>query len=175
VQPLAELARFVAAHLGWLRVRPEAAQAWNELDAAYRRAVRTVDRPEAMWYAGPCWSPVANGAKCEQELYMPKTGQRWIRCHRCGAQWSSEARREWLLASARDYLATATEMARLVAAYAEVISTDFHRMLRLWIHRRRIRPRTDDERGRPMYRVGDVLDLVTDSMARRQVKVGVAA
>lgn len=170
---LALLAKFVAAHLGWLRLRPEAGQAWADLSRCHDRAVRTVDRPAAQWYAGRCWEPLDDGGECAQDLYVA-VGQDWIRCRTCKARHSVKARRQWLLEQAREHRAPAADVARFLSAYAEIISTDFHRMLRVWITRRLVMDRGTDRQGRPVYRVGDVLDRIEQATQRRQAGSAVA-
>lgn len=170
---LAVLAKFVAAHLGWLRGRAEAAQAWADLSRCHERVARAVDRPGALWYAGRCWELLPEGGECAQDLYVAPD-EEWIKCKTCHVQHNVTDRRRWLLDQAREHRAPAADVARFLAAYAQVISTDFHRMLRVWINRRLVMNRGLDRQGRPVYRVGDVLDRIEQVTARRQAGRAVA-
>jgi len=165
--PLAVVAKFVAAHLGWLRTHPQAPTAWADLGRCHDRATRAVDRPADQWYAGRCWEPLPGGTECQVDLYA-SPDQDTIRCPGCRATHRVADRRTWLLEKAREYQAPAADVARLVSAYATVISSDFHGMLRNWIKRRLIWPRGNDWSGRPLYRIGDVLDRIEQAATRRR-------
>ncbi len=164
--PLAELAKFVASQLGWLRVRPEAEQAWTELGSIHRRAEQVVDRPPAVWWAGRCNEPVNDGAdQCPQDLYVT-VGRDWVRCPACGVRHSVEARREWLLREARNHNATAVELSRFLAAFGEQVSRNLPDLLRKWVKRSRIYVRGHDVAGKELFRVGDVMDLLVTTAQR---------
>ncbi len=147
-----ELMRWLAdpKQIDWLRYRPEAAEALDELDYAARLVVRCIDAPSDRWYAGPC--KVGN---CEEDLYG-RPGAATIRCKECGSQHDATARRDWLLKQAEDMLATATEVARLATAMRREHVTPSQ--VRGLAHRGRIEAKGMDRQQRhPTYRVGDVL------------------
>lgn len=147
--PQAYVALWILDHLPWLRRQPEAAQAFDELNYACRLSVSTVDRPPARWYAGPC-----DG--CTLDLYaLP--GARSFRCHECGAEYDAEQRRSWLLQAARDHLGPANQIAAALTALGVQVRVG---TVYSWASRGRLIAHGHDAKGRPLYRVGDALDLV---------------
>jgi len=151
----ADVAPWLAGKLDWLRTRPQAGEAWDELGYAMRLLVRTVDTPPVRWYAGTCGEPTAAGP-CPAELYAP-TGAPTVRCGLCGACHDAPARREWLLAQAADQLLHAGWMASALAALGTPVPVN---TIRVWAHRGQIAAHGTDRQGRPVYRVADVLDRV---------------
>jgi hypothetical protein len=146
-----ELMRWLAdpKQVDWLRYRPEAAEALDELDYAGRLVVRCIDAPSQRWYAGPC---THDG--CQEELYG-RANASTLRCKECGTEHDAQARRDWLLKQAEDSLGTATEIARLATSMREELVTASQ--IRGLAHRGRIQAHGKDRLDRPTYRVGDVL------------------
>ena len=81
-----------------------------------------------------------------------------MRCPACSTEHDAATRREWLLEAARDQLLHAGWMAAALSALLGEQVTDAQ--VRGYAHRGRIVAHGTDERGRPVYRVGDVLDMV---------------
>lgn len=131
-------------------------EAVDELGAAVRQARRAIDRPAATWYAGPC---SVDG--CTADLYA-RHGAPVIRCRECGATHSAPQREDWLMKQVADQLGTATEIARALNAFQENLTPA---MVRGYAHRGRIVAHGVDALGRPLYRVGDVLDLLNERIA----------
>lgn len=154
--PTARAAAWLADHLGWLRMRREATEAFDELADAVSLLRRTVDNPGVRWYAGPCRVDL-DGAECDGELYA-RPGAAWVGCPACGTRHDADERRAWLLREARDQLLHAGWMAAALSALGEEVTAA---QIRSYAHRGRILAHGVDERGRPTYRVGDVLDLIT--------------
>lgn len=118
------------------------------VSGAIERAERIVDRPADRIYAGPC-----DG--CGEDLYG-RLGAAVVHCW-CRMQYDVVARRDWLLWAAEDVLATATDIARAVTRLGEPISVE---RIWKWAERKRIFSHGQDDHGRPLYRVGDVLDTL---------------
>jgi hypothetical protein len=110
-----------------------------------------VDRPPDRTYAGPCDA-------CSHDLFVEK-GELTVVCERCGKSYDLRARREWLLHVVVDRLATAPEIARALTSLELPIT---HELIRQWRSRGRLTSRTKDRRGVPLYRVGDVVDLLSE-------------
>jgi hypothetical protein len=145
-----ELMKWLAdpKQIDWLRYRPEAAEALDELDYAARLVVRCIDAPSDRWYAGPC---KVDG--CEEDLYGRPSAAA-LRCKECGAEHDAAARRDWLLRQADDVLATAPEVARFASAMrGESVTAASIRGLAF---RGRIEAK-GKRNNDPTYRVGDVL------------------
>lgn len=139
------LAGTLADEIGWARVLGR----------------RAVDKPLELKYAGPCDA-------CQEDLYAHPNAPE-IECRQCAAAYRVEARRDWLLKAAEDHLLTATEISR---ALPGLLPRDDNgrqppltaAMIRGWAHRGRLsqHPAHPSQPNWPLYRVGDVLDLVDD-------------
>jgi hypothetical protein len=160
--PLEHLVNWLADQLGWLRYRQEAAEAFDELADAAALTVRTVDLPPVRWYAGPCGTD-----GCTADLYAA-SGSSTVTCWECGARHDADYRRGWLLRQAEDTLAHAALAAGAITALGHPCKDA---TVRQWAHRGRLAAHPPDQRGRPLYRVGDVLDLVRESESRRDRRV----
>ncbi|MEU8270146.1 hypothetical protein AB0B89_23680 [Sphaerisporangium sp. NPDC049002] len=152
---LTGLSRWLLRHRVRLFRHPAVDEAVDELTDAVRHARRTIDRPPGTWYAGPCAADTDDG-ECTADLYA-RHGADTIRCHTCGARHDTHLRQAWLLRQAADHLATATEAARALHAYYPDLTPS---KVRGMAFRGRILARGRDDRGRPLYRVGDVIDLL---------------
>lgn len=139
----------------WLMVRvdpvaasPHARALWD-VARVVRSCSRVIDRPPELTYAGPCQA-------CGADLYaMP--GAALVTCRVCGVPEDVEERRGFLLTRVYDQLATATEVARALTTLDMPITSD---RVRQWRHRERLVARGHNRTGHPLYRVGDVVDLL---------------
>lgn len=153
--PAPQIGSWLAARIHWLRHHAAAAEAFDELHAAITTARHVIDRPPDRWYAGPC-------DHCHADLYA-KTAATTVACPNCGVRYDVHARRSWLLDAAEDVLAPAVEIARALTTLAVPVTDG---SIRGYVHRKRLTVRTHDTTGRPLYRLGDVLDLVAGERAR---------
>jgi hypothetical protein len=163
-------AQGIADDAAWLRrrradllARPDAAAVVDAVLRAIAHAVRTIDRPPASWYAGVCWAPLEGPGQlqCPADLYAP-AGAVAITCRACGARHDAERRRAWLLEQVEDRLAPATLLARAISGLGANVNPG---RIRAWAHRGRIVAHGIDPRGRPLYRVGDVLDALQQDLS----------
>lgn len=146
---LADVAGWMLDHVEWLRHHRAGPEAVEEITSVITSAKRLVDRPPARWYAGRC--------PCGTDL-EPITGATTISCPGCGTAYDARTRREELLDIAADQLATATELARTVTSLGGVTCTPS--MVRNLAARGRLTVGGHDRTERPMYRVGDLLDVL---------------
>jgi hypothetical protein len=163
---LARIAAWLRPRVGWLRHHEAGAAAHDEIVDAVRDARRVCDRPAERLYAGPC-------DECGRDLYANLDAS-YVRCgnvegHEGGDEWvwSVEERRRWLLDSARDVLASGTEISRALTRYAQPVTPS---ALRGYVHRGSLVSRGERVEGGRMvmlYRLGDVLDI----LARQAEKV----
>jgi hypothetical protein len=156
-------ASWLAEHgqLEWLRHQREAAEAMSDLREAAREVERIVDRPRDRWYAGPCWEDLPTG-RCEVELYAVP-GTRVVRCRECGAEHDAAGRKAWLLAEARDVLAHAALIAAALTALDIPVAVG---TVYSWASRGRILSHGSDQLGRPLYKVGEAMDLLASTPRR---------
>lgn len=120
------------------------------------------------WSPGPC---DALRAPCSAEVWVRAgSAAGTVVCSGCGARHDIRQRRAWLLEQANEHLLPATELARAVDGLGVAVTPS---TVRKWAERQRIVPRGHAMiRGRllPLYRVGDVLDLVEGDARRREAK-----
>ena len=146
---LPALGRWLLARVGDLAHHEAGDEAKTDICAAVERAERAVDRTADRWYAGPC-------DDCGRDLYaQPSAGV--VECWCCGAQYDVAERRAWLLAVAEDRLAPVALIARALPPLGHEVKAD---RLYKWHERGIITPHSVDLRGRPLFRVGDVLDAL---------------
>jgi hypothetical protein len=143
------IATWLRPRVGWLRHHPAGQEAHDEITAAVRAARSAVDRPAERIYAGPC-------DQCSEDLYG-RAGGRIVECGGCDAVYEIEARRAWLLQSAEDVLATATEIARALTRLGQPVTAA---QIRGYAHRGRIVSHGKDRLGHPRYRLGAVIDVL---------------
>ncbi|WP_433415058.1 hypothetical protein ACQP1V_36325 [Microtetraspora malaysiensis] len=153
---LPAMAVWLMRHHAQLLGRASADEAVDEIRAAVRQARRAIDRPPGVWYAGPC------GVEgCQADLYA-RHGARTVHCRTCAAIHDAAAREAWLMEQAADHLGTATEIARAVQGWHPGLTPS---TIRGYAHRGRIVSRGADGLGRPLYRIGDVLDLLHERIS----------
>ncbi|ROT29676.1 hypothetical protein [Micromonospora sp. HM5-17] len=141
-------AAWLVGHLDWLRHQPYAGEALADLAGAARDVIRTADRPPERAIVGAC--------ECGAVLYAI-AGADVVRCRSCGARWDVEASRATLLRHVEDQLLSAAQIAHL-AARAGHDRQRVRNLIAVWARRGVIKPAYRDDRGVPLYRLGDVLD-----------------
>jgi hypothetical protein len=160
---MVDLAGWLRPRVGWLRHHEAGADAYEQITGAVHEARRVIDRPADKLYAGPC-------DECGRDLYAGIDAA-YVRCgnvdgHEGGDEWvwSVVERRRWLLDSARDVLATTTEISRALARYqGKSLTTE---AIRGYVKRGRLTVRghrPDGGRKVPLYRLGDMLDILDPS------------
>lgn len=158
-ESLGGLARWLRPRVGWLRHHPAAADAYTQILDAVHRARRVIDRPADQLYAGPC--------DCGEDLYA-KLSAAYVECrnHEQPIVWPVEERRRWLLESADDVLATSGEISRALTRYSQPVTES---SIRGYVLRGRLTPkgqRTVGKKSTPLYRLGDVLDILARQAER---------
>lgn len=148
--------RFVAHHLDWLAHRPEGPEAIEELSNIVALYDLAIDTNPRMIYAGPC-------DVCGRDMYATE-GRLVVECRPCGITHTLTERREALLGKVMDTLAPASDIARGLIDLGEAVSFE---AIRKWAERERLIARGHDLRGRPLYRVGDVVELARHAREKR--------
>lgn len=141
---------------------PAATEAHGEILSAVRDAERVIDRPAERVFAGRC--------ECGTALYA-RPGAAMVDCRECDADaYDVDAKREEMLGQVGDQLATATETARAVTRLGQPVSPS---AIRGYVHRKLLvahGSRVIGNREVPVYRLGDVLDILA-RQAQRDGKV----
>ncbi len=153
------MCRWLLTYSDRLRTALQGPEALDELTSLERMLRRIIDRPPSRWYAGPC-------EQCQADLYVAE-GKKHAQCGGCGLPFDVAQRRAYLLAVAEDRLADATTIARAVSWFGEEPLTA--ERVRQWAARRRLPAKSTSLDGKPMYRIGDAIDLLAQSSARRTV------
>lgn len=149
-------AKFIAEYVWWLRHRPEAQEAYEDLISVDRRLERIIDRAEPLIYAGPC-------NICRKDLYA-RQGAAQVECHPCDMTYDMEGRRAWLLDQAEDRLERAFVIARALTEWGSPIHVD---RIRKWAQRGRLIPHAADGLGRPLYRISEVRELLNHDTRKK--------
>jgi hypothetical protein len=169
------------AAAGWLlyrhnRVRQldQADQAHDQIIGVVHQAEWAVDRPADREYAGPC------DPECGGDVYG-RPGNAFARCNTCSAEYPAAARRDWLLKASSDYLVTAAEASR---ALPDLLGRPLNvKTIRTWHNTGRLVMRgrdrdpdeldvgqahEDDQRGAPLHRLGDIVELAVTTATRER-------
>jgi hypothetical protein len=188
--PLIAAAQFLTAQLPWLahatdeHGQPYAASVFAEIRDCASRMRAVVEGPADRRYLGPCGATWDIGTledrdrtlTCEGDVYA-RDGAPAGHCRTCGATVDTGERRAWLDAEVRSRAFRAAEIA---GAYGINVKT-----IRSWATERQARYDHSgtqveaarpaklhvhgwDRDGRPLFLVGDVLDLAAVDAARRE-------
>jgi len=147
-------ARYLVAMLPAVARHPDAGQMSNELGRHAERGRRMIDRPPDVMYVGIC-----SAGGCDRDLYAHVDAP-MITCPQCGAGHDVAERRQVMLNAVEDELATTVEIVRAVATYGPDGAVLRVATVSKWRQRGRLVIRGVSRRGEPLYRVGDVLDLM---------------
>jgi hypothetical protein len=142
-------AAWLLLHLDEIRQHEAAAEMVANITALTRSAERLIDRPADRVYSGPC-------DVCGDDLFG-RLDAAEVACRGCGARYDVAARRQWLLAEAEDVLAGAALISRALTRLGSEVRVE---RVRQWASRGQLAAHGVDANGRPLYRVGDVIDLL---------------
>ncbi|GLY55200.1 hypothetical protein [Lentzea sp. NBRC 102530] len=191
----ARAASWLARHLDELVRLVDVVDALDEITHVVGRTRHVIDRAPARWYVGGCdycgtamyTRPGQAQVLCPNDeclfliapascsIHQEPGEQCTSRCTIHEAQYSRtsylvEERREWMLAAAEDYLATAAEATAALPLLADTtINVNTLRQAARWRGKRPPEIETDHTHpdGRPRYRLGDVLALAHRIAERR--------
>lgn len=141
---------------------PSVGQLADEIGYAVVTGRRAVDKPLQLVYVGPC-------DLCTADLYAhPKSLTVACRQIECDAEYKVEERREWLLDKAKDQLLSAAEVSRALPGLLPQERKLSAAMVRGWAFHGRLaqKPPHPSKPREPRYRVGDVIDIVSELMAK---------
>lgn len=177
----AAMAGYLRRHRTWFAGTPDGARAVNALAEIRALALPVIDRPPDLVFLGICSTPAKEGKpfevrrngrtvrydECPEDVYADKDTPT-VTCSRCKTEHGVEHRRTVLAKALNDQLATAADISRGLVALDLHVTAE---RIRQWKARRRLADRRsvrdiDDNRGHPLYRVGDVIDLVLAEHAK---------
>lgn len=149
----------------------------EELTADVHRHVtdarHVIDIRADRWYAGPCRTPGcteldSHGKARPTDMYAAVDAKQ-VHCRLCHAVYDVAEQRTWLLEQAEDRLATATDCARALTSLGQPVTPE---RVWKWKERGRLVPHGQDAQERPLFRVGDVIDLLTADRSKDARRAG---
>ncbi|MEV6036015.1 hypothetical protein AB0L65_33010 [Nonomuraea sp. NPDC052116] len=160
----AHVADWLHRHAGALIAHPAGPDAVEEILVAVRQARWATDAPPRdLVYAGPC-------DMCEADLYA-RPNAVTVACRWCvddegqRLRYDVHDRREWMLRKAEDLTAPAVRVSSLARMLGVKVgdSTVYE-----WAKKGLILTRGRDERGRMLYRLGDVVEVALNTKQARR-------
>lgn len=161
------IARWLAGQVEWLRHREYAADAWRDLSAVPEILRRAADVPPTLTYIGPCGA-LTDAGQCGHDL-RAVVGAATVTCPGCNTKHHTEILRDQLIAIAREMLETQSLIEHYLTAWGYPVPPE---TIRVWIHRDRLPKRGINRDAKPIYRIGDALDLAVRWAARRLPEMG---
>lgn len=153
--PIALIARWLTPQLEWLRHQPEAGEALESIGAAAHRLVAIINGPTPGRYAGPCGNVLEGGQECGEDV-TSRPGSNLATCKACGAGYDVDEQQEWMRGQIEDHLARPVEIAGVLLRLGNPIG---YSTIAAYAAKGQLVPHGHDEKGRALYRIGDVLDL----------------
>jgi hypothetical protein len=163
---LPAVALWLLARVERLAMHHAAGEAVDEICSAVRSAIRLVDRPADLVYAGPCGNDVTVDDPCPEALYARPDAVR-VTCRTCRAMYDVEDRREWMLDAVEGMLFRAADMAHVLTSLGWPCTQG---QIRQWASRGRVVPHGVDGQGHPVYRVSEVRERLRVVREREQAK-----
>lgn len=148
---VADMARWLLARVSTLAQHPAGGEAVEEITSAVAAVRKVIDRPPGRRFLAAC-------DDCDTDLYA-HPGAFTVRCMVCGAEYDVAQRKERMRDEIEDLLYHSTAMSDVLAGVGITVPDA---TIRSYAKRGRILVKRRDEQDRPLYRVGDVLDLVLD-------------
>lgn len=131
----------------------------GDLSRVMGRAYGLIDQPPQTWFAGRCDVELADPDMPGTTyvcgwLLEGRLDEAVVRCRGCGTQHDVAERREAMVARMPDRLVTAADAARALSTRDRPVTSS---MVRGWKRLGHLEPADVDERGKPLYRLADVL------------------
>lgn len=112
--------------------------------------------------------PIGPTRVCGADL-RTRPGAPKITCPECGTTYDPIERARWIVAQSAEHMGTAAFIGAALADAGHGSSArQLSALIRKWAERDRLFAWREDDLGRPLYRVGDVLDLLTEGRDTRK-------
>lgn len=185
--PLAHAATALGGQLEWLRHRVFADEAMTSIAEAARKVAGIINGPAPGRYAGPCSALVDDPAApcpvncachngphyacdepggcgsagcgrrtCGQDV-TARPGSTIGTCRACGAEYDVDEQQAWMRGEIEGYLARPVEIAGMLLTLGLKVT---YRRIMKFVEKGQLIARGHDEDEQPLFRVGDVLDIV---------------
>lgn len=159
---ISAMAAYLLGRVNVIEGQEEAPALRSQVLSAVRRLERIIDREPEKMAAGECGAELDDETVCTRPLYADPA-EPYVTCPACDTRWSVADRRAWLLASAENTVANAATISAALTRLDQPVTAD---RIYQWKTRGRLVQHGVDARGNPMYRLGDVLDLLSEAMAK---------
>lgn len=158
--PLVQAARWLSGQLEWIRHAadgPEAyaIRAFDEIDTCARKIAGIANGREPGRYAGPCGYVDDEGTLCGEDVES-RPGATSARCKACGSTYDVNARQEWMRGEIEGYLARPVEIAGVLLRLGFPVG---YSTIAAYAAKGQLIAHGSDEKGRALFRIGDVIDL----------------
>lgn len=159
--PLVRAAEELSVSLEWLRHavddqgEPYAVHAFEEISRCTTRLRGMVNGREPGRYAGPCGYVDEGGELCGEDVEA-RPGSNYATCRACGSRYDVEERQAWMRGEIEDHLARPVEIASVLMRLGFPIG---YSTIAAYASKGQLVPHGHDQKERPLYRIGDVLDL----------------
>jgi len=153
-------ARWLGGQTEWLRHaldqgEPFAARAFDEIDTCSRRIYGMANGPVPGRYAGPCSQVDADGKVCGEDV-TARPGAAIGTCKACGSEYDVDEQQKWMRSEIEGYLARAVEIAGVLLRLGFPVG---YSTIAAYAAKGQLIAHGSDEKGRPLFRIGDVIDL----------------
>ncbi len=155
VTTVEQAARWMASFPNLLAGQTAAAEMHDEIRRWVTSARRAIDRPAQRVFLGECGGEF-QGVRCDAPLFA-LDGNYEARCRVCSTEFRIVDRRRSMLNLLEDRLAHSGDLAALVRANGQPMASS---TIRTYAQVGKIAAKGKDKRGRPLYRVGDVMDVI---------------
>lgn len=156
VDPIIVIARWLPSHLEWIRHREDTAiDALATINASIRIVAGIVNGPNPGRYAGPCSTVDADGRVCGEDV-TARPGADFGACTACGAEYDVDEQQAWMRKEIEGYLARPTEIAGMLLRLGFPVG---YSTIAAYAAKGQLIAHGSDEKGRPLFRIGDVIDL----------------
>lgn len=179
-------AEWLSRHLEWLRHRREVAEFMGDIAAAARRITGIINGPIPGRYAGPCSAlvddpdqPCPVDCACHNGPYYEcdepggcgsvgcgrricgqdvtsRPGSNDAACQACGARYDVDEQQKWMRGQIEDHLAEPVEIAGVLLRLGFPVG---YSTIAAYAAKGQLVAHGHDEKGRALFRIGDVLDL----------------
>lgn len=178
IPTMTALSRYLLWRVDGLALTENGSAAVEQITKAVENGKRIIDNPPERWYAGICSAQTDDGP-CPEELFA-RSKKGALQCRLCGTVHDVSQRRDYLLAEAEHVNATASEIAAALLSWTDYAGSETKLVdrIRKWAEGKGDKPArllirghiTVRGRQRPLYRLGDVRELLVGDVRHAQEK-----
>ena len=171
---------WLESYVGSIATLEWAGECLREMQQVERSLRRILDKADTGQFAGPCGNEIGREnvdgesvpLTCQRGLYSVASSN-WVRCPECGRNWDAKERREVMRRESEDRVVPVRVLARIVVGLTDEVSEErLIRRIEKWVDREQLHhagSRYLDGRLRKVYRIGDVIRLVSRERAPKDV------